>query len=232
MNSFTIKVIAIIAMVVDHVGYVFFPEELWMRIIGRLAFPLFCWLLAQGAFFTSNVYKYMFRLLLVGIVSQIIYFLLFIDFNWSTWSFNVFFTLLTGLIAIQLLKSRWNIAYKIPALILLLLISEMLKFEYGLYGVLIILVFYIFRNSIIRMSLSVVSITLIYFTIPLVLTLFQTQVITNDQLLSLIQPVSLFAIIIIASFNNKVGIKLKWLFYWFYPVHLLVLYVISLLNKF
>jgi hypothetical protein len=70
LNNFHIKLLAAIFMVIDHVGVVFFPNVLAFRMVGRLSFPLFAWLLTQGEQHTRNIERYLLRLVVLGIVSQ------------------------------------------------------------------------------------------------------------------------------------------------------------------
>ena len=67
LDGFTLKMIAIITMLIDHVGHVIFPEIAILRIIGRFSFPIFCFLLVEGFFHTSNVKKYMFGGIYCGV---------------------------------------------------------------------------------------------------------------------------------------------------------------------
>ena len=76
-NTNFIKLIAIITMTIDHIGYVFFPNIIILRIIGRIAFPLYVYSMMIGYFKTKSLSKYIVRLLLIGIISQIPYSLLF-----------------------------------------------------------------------------------------------------------------------------------------------------------
>ena len=73
MTSFQIKLLAIITMVIDHVGLFFFPHLQIFHIIGRLAFPLFAWLIAKGAKYTENINHYLFRLFVFALLSQVQY---------------------------------------------------------------------------------------------------------------------------------------------------------------
>ena len=68
-------------MAVDHIGYVFFPDKMWLRIIGRIAFPLFAYCLATGCIYTKNPKKYAIRLLIFSFVSQPFYSLAFFPYN-------------------------------------------------------------------------------------------------------------------------------------------------------
>lgn len=99
MTSFDIKILAALLMVIDHVGLVFFPDQLIFRYLGRLSFPLFAWLLGQGEKHTRDVYAYLLRIVIWGLVSQPIYVLLF-----HNEQLNILFTLAIGLVALFLPK--------------------------------------------------------------------------------------------------------------------------------
>ena len=73
LNSFQLKCIAVITMIIDHTGAVLFPGELMFRYIGRISFPIFCFLLTEGFFHTKDVRKYMLRLGIFAVVSEIPY---------------------------------------------------------------------------------------------------------------------------------------------------------------
>ena len=92
-NTNFIKLIAIITMTIDHIGYVFFPDILIFRIIGRIAFPLFVYSMMIGYFRTKDLSKYIVRLLIIGIISQFPYSLLF-----NVYRPNVMFTLIFTLL--------------------------------------------------------------------------------------------------------------------------------------
>ena len=77
LNTNYIKLVAIITMLIDHIGYIFFPNIIIFRIIGRIAFPLFVYCVALGADYTKNINNYILKLLIFGIVTQPIYILLF-----------------------------------------------------------------------------------------------------------------------------------------------------------
>ncbi|HCS73517.1 MAG TPA: conjugal transfer protein TraX, partial [Clostridiales bacterium] len=94
-----IKLIAMITMLVDHIGAVFYPNALWMRIIGRVSFPLFAWGIAMGSRWTRDWKRYAARLLALALLTQIPYSLLFQNGYW-----NICFTLLSGLLVLKLLQ--------------------------------------------------------------------------------------------------------------------------------
>ena len=80
-------------MIIDHVGARIFPQIGELRVIGRIAFPLYIWCMAVGASYTSNPVRYALRLLLVGLIAQP-FFMLGLSHSWSQW--NVFATLFLG----------------------------------------------------------------------------------------------------------------------------------------
>ncbi|GGC78261.1 TraX family protein [Enterococcus wangshanyuanii] len=177
--------------------------------IGRLAFPLFCFLLVQGFIHTSNVTRYGLRLLLFAFLSEIPYDLAFSK-QWFDWqSQNVFFTLLIGLLVIAGLRrcqSRSIKGYLISGILIIcgIFSAEWLHTDYGGWiGVLLIVVLYIFRNH------------------KLLKCLFGGAVILQNSLFGIM------AFPLIYFYNGQRGRQMKYFFYWFYPVHLLVLTAIQ-----
>lgn len=71
INMFTLKIIAAVSMTIDHVGAMFFPGQLYWTCIGRLAFPIFCFLIANGFFYTRSKLKYFIRLVVCAFLSQL-----------------------------------------------------------------------------------------------------------------------------------------------------------------
>ena len=104
MSGFWLKILAMISMLIDHTGMVLFPQMQGLRVLGRLAFPLYCFLLAEGAVHTSNSKRYLGRLLGFALLSEIPFDLA--CHNTALWmqSQNVFFTLFLGLAACALLE--------------------------------------------------------------------------------------------------------------------------------
>ena len=103
-----LKLIAIFAMLIDHIGGAFFPEAGWFRWIGRLAFPIFCYCMTVGLLYTRDIKKYLFRLGLFAVISQPFYVLAFHphDFVAEFTNWNIFFTLFLSLLAMYGLKER------------------------------------------------------------------------------------------------------------------------------
>lgn len=214
LDSFWLKLIAILTMVIDHVGAVFFPQVEWIRCIGRISFPIFCFLLVEGYFHTRNVKKYLLRLGIFAFLSEIPFDLLFIGREDMWNAQNIFFTLFIGLAAVycmDLSNKRWSLNYNLVAVmnIVILLaacgLAWMLKTDYSLVGVLYILVFYLYRgrNGMIFVVLGVIT--------------FAAYNGFVNQIYAIL------AVPIIACYNGKKGRSMKYFFYVFYPAHLLIL---------
>lgn len=194
-------------MVMDHVCYVFIPELLILHYFGRLSFPLFAWLLAEGAKHTRNVYRYGSRLLIAAIISQPIYTVVF-----KSSSLNILFTLLIGLVMLRLVRRYPRLWQQIPVVGLCAVVAEISGCEYGAYGIGIILL----------MSLTdklKPKIWALYWGIFHLIALIAS---VN----SITQYWAIFAGVIVFLCNGKQGTKARW-FYLFYPGHLLILGIIK-----
>lgn len=199
-----LKVLAIISMLIDHVGFLFFPEYEVFRWVGRIAFPIFAYQLAMGYIHTSNKKKYMMRLWIFGLIAQIPYTLCF-----DTYSPNILFTLLASLFLIDRIHKKEY--YWIPSILIL---SIIFPIDYQWYGLFTPVLFYIFRNSKIKVFVSQTVLTLLYVWI-------------NGWIFQLF---ALLGVLICVY-----GLKLKWkiplnksFFYWFYPAHLTLLFIVKI----
>ena len=144
-QSDALKLVAIVSMTVDHVGAILLPQVSWLRIIGRVAFPLFAYQLAAGYLHTHNLTRYALRLAFWGLIAQPIYM---IAFGVRPWTLNIFATLLLGLLAIWGWDHRrwWAVALPLSLAAIQLWLPEVGP-DYGLYGVLLCLAsFVLFRN--------------------------------------------------------------------------------------
>ena len=212
-SSATLKLIALGTMLIDHVGLLFFPGDPLWRAVGRVSFPLFAFLVAEGFRRTSNVNRYFFRLCVFAVISQIPYALV-RHAAGSPPALNIFFTLAAGLLALVLL-SRLPVRYGVPCAILICVAAEVLSFDYGAYGVLTILSSAVFIKHR-RSGIALLS------AIPLADTIV--------RFLSGVLSIQIYAVLsvpLIALYNGEHGINLpRRLLYWFYPVHLLLLWLI------
>ena len=221
MSSFILKIIAIITMFIDHIGYAMFGKFSFLNYIGRIAFPIFAFQISEGYNHTKNLKKYFLRLFIFAIVSQIP-FMLFGKIISNDFTLNIFFTLLLGLISIYIYdKSKYK-SLGIIISIIIGLLAEFAHCDYGFYGVSIILLFYIFKNDIVKSSIAFMLATTIKYLIPMIKYGFY------DVYLYLF-ICTLLPIIFISLYNGKKGKDTKYLLYLFYPIHLLLIYGIYLL---
>ena len=220
MTGTALKLIAVISMLIDHTGDVLFPGTMWLRYIGRLAFPIYCFLLVEGFFHTKDLRRYMFRLLLFGLISEIPFDLAFYETLFTPDHQNVFWTLLFGLMAISLMNMvRFDNIYLRTAAQMLIAIpfgaaAQLIHSDYRWIGVGLIASMYLFHGfEILKIGTGAV----------LLLPVF-----TNS-----IEYFGLLSYLPMHYYNGRLGIKrglpetiLKWCFYAFYPAHLLILALI------
>lgn len=225
LSGSTLKIIALIIMLIDHIGAVIvvrtmstsgFDHDFWnslywpLRYIGRLAFPIFCFLLVEGFCHTSNVKKYFSGMVLFAIISEIPFDLALtgnlVDFRFQ----NVFWELAVGILAMIALRyiEKNEFTYVLQIVLRLAVIAvfalgaEALQFDYGMYGIISIVALYVFRyNKLPQLLVGAVSFCW--------------------------EQVAPLAFLLIALYNGKRGRKIKYAFYIFYPAHLLLLYIIA-----
>lgn len=242
ISGSTIKMIAIITMLIDHTaatilermmsqnsfsggeaGELLYTVYLVMRIIGRLGFPIFIFLLVEGLEHTHNRWKYLIRMVIFALVSEVPFDFAFnlskaeifsgkiIDFTYQ----NVFFTLSIGLLTIIGIQSvgrtQWKTIGKVFMNIGIALvgmaIAYLLRTDYGAIGVLAIVVMYLLRKN--RMLASAITCVVLMFS-------------------SILEASAFLVLWPIGFYNGKRGWNLKWVFYIFYPAHLFVLWLICL----
>ena len=143
LNNFTIKMIAIAAMACDHIGAVLFPQYLEMRLIGRIAFPIFAFTLVEGFLHTKDVKKYMMRLGVLALISEIPFDLAFWGVPLEFGHQNVFFTMFLGIAMLYLYLRNVKTSRQILTVVAMLLLSELLRTDYNSAGLLMILCFYL-----------------------------------------------------------------------------------------
>ena len=208
LNGLLLKSVALITMIIDHYGAIFQPTEMTFRMIGRLAFPIYCFLLVEGFIHTRNIKRYALRLLVFALISEIPFdYAFYRGLNWGHQ--NIFFTLLIGLIAMYFIE-RKDVQESATPLIAVgaAAAATFLATDYSFIGIIYILVFYYTRNlpTIRRMSLAAGII-------------FLTNLVSTGW----IQQYSLLSLPILLTYNNKPGPKIKPLqysFYLAYPAHL------------
>ena len=237
LTSAALQLIAITSMLIDHLGGFLFHDHLTMRAIGRLAMPLFCFMLTEGFLHTEGKrVRYFGRLITFAFISQLAYDLvIFVGSGGaitdlpmflatgllsSSIRLNVLFTLAIGFVAMAAIEySAWIGFCSVP---ILLIISELIHADYGAFGILMIIGFYLVSKIFHKEGQQ------IWRWLGYIITLF---VVTTAQVMIDSNPIQLFAflaIIPIILYNGKLGKRLpKWFGYIFYPAHLLLIAVIA-----
>lgn len=232
MTSFSLKIVALITMFLDHISYPLFGGYSYLNLAGRIAFPIFAFQISEGVIHTKNIKKYMSRLGIFAIISQIPYQLFHFKFiNPNDISLNVFFTLFLGLISIciydyikNVFSNKKNKLHldKIIGIILAFFvayIAELLHTDYGFWGVIVVFMFYFFKENKLAMIISFITLCIIKYGYRLIVYGFNIP----TFLLGIFTALS---IIFISLYKGKQGKKIKYLLYFFYPIHLLLLYFI------
>jgi hypothetical protein len=217
MTTFTIKILAIIFMIIDHIGMFFFPDLMVFRIIGRLSFPLFGWLIANGAYFSKNLSNYFYRLLFFALLSQIPFLLATRILDPQTHALNVFFTLALGLLAIICIKKTTMHIHWVIITVLVAILAQAINAEYGTFGVIMIVLFYLFFNNWKYLFIT----EAVLFGINAFLSLLLHQVLGG------IGFFGLFSLGILSFYNRKPGPGMKYLFYLIYPLQYFIFYLVS-----
>ena len=153
LDGTVLKLIACLSMFIDHLGAVCFSGMMGFRIIGRLAFPIYCFLLVEGAVHTRNMKKYILRMGIFALISEVPFDLAFYHRLVYTGHQNVFFTLGLGLLAIWFLEHPIeqldipDVLYKLLVIIAAGLIAEFFNTDYGFTGIAVICIFYYLRGQ-------------------------------------------------------------------------------------
>ncbi|MCI9173687.1 MAG: hypothetical protein HFH49_01910 [Lachnospiraceae bacterium] len=206
LSGFALKWIAMISMLIDHTGAVLFPQYIQMRIIGRLAFPIYCFLLVEGAVHTSDIRRYEIRLLLFALASELPFDLAFYtraDFRHQ----NVFFTLFLGLVVVEQYQKRRQKLSSFLIFIAAMALAEILHTDYGAAGIVFILLFYLlYQYKTGKQAVFAAANFLMYGTS--------------------VQAYAGLAAFPMLFYNGTRGPSMKYFFYVFYPLHLLILWLI------
>ena len=277
LNNFWLKVIALVTMTIDHIGFLFMRGEAYtiFRAIGRLSFPLFCFMIAEGVIHTRSFKKYALRLgIMASIISVAMIGMEYIPYFGSMRDQGIIFVdLLLGAIAIYcLMQKKWYLkllallplAYGVASFIAssiecpgcgiyVLWFPFFMRTQYGWYGVLLIVFFYIARlltdvfikylssltgidaesykgTSLERNALNIFSmmtlviVTRLHFASAYIIPAQYVHWDTSTQLYAM------FSGVFILLYNGTRGYNKKWFQYGnylYYPVHLIILYVIS-----
>lgn len=201
LSGSTLKIIAIISMLIDHIGAILLighPYYSLCRNIGRIAFPIFCFLLVEGFFHTHDVKKYSIRLLLFALISEIPFDLAFSHTAINPYYQNVFLTLVIGLFVMYGLEHCQIPLWRMLIILAGMAVATLLHTDYSWKGIAAIVVLYCMKENRINQAVA-------------------------GALTFSWEPPAMLAFLPIYFYNGKRGISLKYLFYAFYPAHLLVL---------
>lgn len=242
-----LKLIACITMLIDHIGATMVPGA-GLRIIGRIAFPIFCFLLVEGAHYTRNPGKYALRLFIGMLLSEIPFDLAFSGrADWSSQSVMV--TLFLGYGAIFILQAllrflagkgfgnvQLAICFAIAAAVLFtaaISAADYLQTDYGAGGIMLIASFYLARvlensrqDGKGKLPALIWQLACMAFLCGLVIPGYRLRIGPFRV------PIELFAILALIPIHLYQGRKvtrskaIQWAFYLFYPAHLLILYLI------
>ena len=229
-----LRLLAIVLMLLDHLWATVIPGNMWMTFVGRLAFPIFAFQLVEGVLHTSNLPRYRRRLLLFALLSEVPFNLVMGGGPIFPFHQNVIFTLLLGFVVICALEDlRHGRGKPLRALLTFLGCSLLSIFgfvDYGFYGFLTILLFYLFRGFPLAWLCQLAGMVFIHgflfegMSIPV--TIFGlSRMISN-------QSFAVFSLLPIWMYNGQKGQHsrlLQYGSYLFYPAHLLLLYLISAL---
>ncbi|MFK0521058.1 TraX family protein [Paenibacillus illinoisensis] len=199
--------IAMITMLIDHIGAVFYPQVEELRIIGRIAFPIYAFAVYIGYKHTRNVQKYIWRLFWIAVLSQVPFMAAF-----NHLSLNVVWTLWSSLLVLLVLDKLPNRLLGIPIVVGAGIIMEITAMDYGMYGLLLILLFRYFQGPI--LVLGHVLLTALYIQLHS----------SSVQMYSVVATLG----IAIAQYYGA-GFRLKgprWIWRYFYPAHLAIIAII------
>ncbi len=229
LNANRLRCLAVVFMLLDHLWATIVPGNFWMTCVGRLAFPIFAFQISEGFFHTHDRKRYAKRLLTFALLSEGPFDLMYASRVFYPFHQNVLFTLLLGLLAVSAIdrarRERTAKAVALSALSLLgiLLTAAVGMVDYGWRGVLTVVSFYALRGfpgAWLAQIAAMVLLNIVGFQ-GLLLPLFGWEVPA--------QGFAVLALIPIWLYNGEPGRKspaLQYSFYAFYPVHMLILYVI------
>lgn len=220
LSQEALKAIACATMLLDHIGAVF-SSGYTLRIIGRIAFPIFCFLMAEGAYYTKNPRKYAFRLIVGMLLSEIPFDLLFRR-QLTLQSQSVMVTLLLGFLAVEAIQRTDKGLVKLAVTVIGISLGELLNTDYGGYGVLLVILFSQTRG---QWWLQTVLVGMFAWMMnSMKIPVFGMKI-----------PIEMFALLAMIPIGLYSGKKttsskaVQWGFYLFYPVHLSVLLLIRYL---
>lgn len=227
MSSFALHIIAMIFMLCDHMWATILDYE-WLTCIGRIAFPIFAFLITEGYIHTSNINKYIKRMVIFAIITEIPFNLMVSASPIYPFHQNVLWTFVISLLTLKYLNfdNTKNIFKSILIIILAIIIATITMCDYFGAGVMMVVGFYIFRKSKLLQLLMMIYVNMILiqgYSYPIDIagyTYYFPQ-----------QGFAILSLIFIWLYNGKQGYHAKWFkifCYAFYPLHMLILYLLTI----
>ena len=226
MPGSVIKIIAALTMLIDHAGLILFPGQYWMRIVGRIAFPLFAYCIAEGYRYTRYRLRYFLQIFLLGVGCQIVYYIAERD-----WYLGILLTFSLSIVLMELARRckaafqsedkkaawLWGVAF-FAAVLAVWGFTTVVTVDYGFVGMLLPVLAYLPEKVGLRKGLFIVGI------LALAVDQYQPAGYVG-------QFFGLLAVPFLCAYNGKPGKhRMKWFFYIFYPAHLALLYGIAALR--
>ncbi len=239
LSSAALHILAMVLMLCDHLWATVIPGNQWLTCIGRLAFPIFAFLIAEGYFHTRNVKRYMLRLLLFALIAEIPFDLMYSGVPVYPFHQNVLWTLLLGLCLIhvnELARKKDGLWRCVLAAALTVLIGYatgyLAMLDYYGVGVLTVLVFYFFRER--KWWSFLAQFAALYYLNVEILGGLYFEVSLFGQTFEIVQQgLALFALLPIWLYRGRQGHHsraFRRFCYGFYPAHMLALYLIGTLT--
>ena len=214
LDGTMLKMIAMVSMVFDHVGDNFFPDQTWMRVIGRIAMPIFAFCIAEGFSHTHDRLSYLKRMGVFALVSEVPFDLVtagsILEFSHQN-IMATFFWAILGLVAFEKVTeggtSRRHAG--VGVLVAFIVGSLALRLDYNMLAVGLIYIFYLLRGRDLLLRTAVAA--------------AYHALLRNVG----VYWFGLLGFVPIIFYNGKRGAGLKWLFYVFYPGHLLLIWLVK-----
>ena len=211
-----LKIIAAVAMVCDHAGLMFFPGTAVLRTIGRLAYPIFAFMIAEGCKYTRSKGRYFGMIFLLALTCQTVYF--FVD---GTLYLSILFTFSLSILTIYALqhfkakKDPLSGFLFLTAVAGVWVLNQVFTIDYGFWGCMVPVFAAVFHDTK-------------YDRLPVHTAMLGLGLLLLSASIGGIQYYSLLALPLLQCYNGRRGKwKLKYFFYVFYPAHLVILQAIQ-----
>jgi len=226
LTGFQLKLIAVTAMLIDHIAWAFVPLETGlgqiMHFVGRITAPTMCFFIAEGYRHTRSLPRYVLRLALFALISQIPF--TYYDYGRAAFfPLNVIYTLILGLLAIHCYAAIPQESMRWTAITLLILLS--IPADWNMFGVLLCLGFYVLRDNWMRLAGFLVGLTLVLAAWLIAAELTAGYDFTTALRRNWFHLGILLNLLLLPRYNGLRGGGrwTRWLFYVFYPMHLAVI---------